>query len=104
MNELDKKEVRSIMGEVLQPLFELIEEQNGKFETLQSSVTSLEGAVTSLQGSVTSLQGSVTSLQGSVVRIENELQVYGDMYKLNRDENRQLGNRVDRIENHLGVS
>ena len=39
----------------------------------------------------------------SLMNIEHTLKGYGDMYKINKEDNEKLNQRVDRIENQLTI-
>lgn len=44
------------------------------------------------------------AVQGSVVTIENTINAYGDMYKINNSNAKKLEKRVETLEDNAGVT
>ncbi|MBW6441704.1 hypothetical protein K0B04_02220 [Patescibacteria group bacterium] len=75
-----------------------------KFE-LKNLVTKQEfnSAIDPLKEDVNTLKKDVAILKKSVLNIENKINIYSDMYEVNKWNSEKLSNRVNKLEQHNGI-
>ena len=72
-------------------------------ETLKTDVNVLKKDVKILKTDVSTLKSDVTILKKSVLNIENKINIYSDMYEVNKWNSEKLANRVNKLEKHTGI-
>ena len=49
------------------------------------------------------LKTDIAILKKSVLNIENKINIYSDMYEVNKWNSEKLANRVNKLEKHTGI-
>jgi hypothetical protein len=115
MNDANTQEIRTVLREelniLLAPILEFMEETSN---TLNEHTVILHQHTKKLDEHTRKLDEHTRKLDehserferidGSLVDIENRLDGYADMYKINAEKNGVLGERVGKIEKRLGFS
>jgi polyhydroxyalkanoate synthesis regulator phasin len=60
-------------------------------------------AINPLKDDVKTLKSDVAILKRSVLNIENKINIYSDMYEVNKWNSEKLANRVNKLEKHAGI-
>ncbi len=71
---------------------------------LKSDITVLKKDVKVLKEDVKVLKEDVSVLKGSVLNIEKKINIYSDMYEVNKWNSEKLANRVNKLEKHSGIT
>mgnify|MGYP001080391064 CR=1 FL=1 len=71
-----------------------------KFST---AINPLKADVKTLKTDVSTLKSDVAVLKRSVLNIENKINIYSDMYEVNKWNSEKLANRVNKPEKHAGI-
>ena len=72
-------------------------------KTLKKDVSTLKSDVSTLKSDVSVLKSDVAILKKSVLNIESKINIYSDMYEVNKWNSEKLANRINRLEKHTGV-
>jgi predicted RNase H-like nuclease (RuvC/YqgF family) len=68
-----------------------------------SAINPLKDDVKVLKTDVKALKTDVSVLKRSVLNIENKINIYSDMYEVNKWNSEKLANRVKKLEKHAGI-
>ena len=80
------------------------QEFNSAINPLKADVETLKKDVSTLKSDVATLKSDVTILKKSVLNIENKINIYSDMYEVNKWNSEKLANRVNKLEKHAGLT
>lgn len=77
---------------------------DNEFE-LKNLVTKQEfnSSIDPLKADVNTLKKDVAILKKSVLNIESKINIYSDMYEVNKWNSEKLANRVNKLEKHNGL-
>ncbi len=64
----------------------------------------LNDAINPLKTDVKTLKKDVAILKKSVLNIESKINIYSDMYEVNKWNSEKLANRVNKLEKHAGLT
>jgi hypothetical protein len=72
---------------------------------LKNLITKSEfaSAIDPLKADVKTLKEDVNVLKRSVLNIENKINIYSDMYEVNKWNSEKLANRVSKLEKNAGI-
>ncbi len=73
-------------------------------KTLKKDVSTLKSDVAILKSDVSILKSDVAILKKSVLNIESKINIYSDMYEVNKWNSEKLANRVNKLEKHTGLT
>ena len=79
-------------------------ELNIAIDPLKADVGTLKKDVSILKKDVSTLKSDVAILKKSVLNIESKINIYSDMYEVNKWNSEKLANRVNKLEKHTGVT
>ena len=71
---------------------------------LNDAINPLKADVKTLKKDVATLKSDVGILKKSVLNIENKINIYSDMYEVNKWNSEKLANRVNKLEKHAGLT
>lgn len=71
---------------------------------LNDAINPLRADVKTLKKDVATLKSDVGILKKSVLNIENKINIYSDMYEVNKWNSEKLANRVNKLEKHAGLT
>lgn len=99
------------LEKLIESIKEIVEITKDKVEKLELSQSVTNGQVRLIkdqQSVINKKLDDINEVQEdkllpSVVTIENEIKVYGDMYKLNNDNMKKLEKRMETLEDNAGV-
>ncbi len=77
---------------------------DSSIKILTSDVDVLKKDVNVLKEDVKVLKKDVSILKKSVLNIENKINIYSDMYEINRWNADKLANKVNVLEKHNGIT
>jgi len=71
---------------------------------LNDAINPLKVDVKTLKKDVSILKSDVAILKKSVLNIESKINIYSDMYEVNKWNSEKLANRVNKLEKHAGLT
>ncbi len=71
---------------------------------LNDAINPLKADVKTLKKDVSILKSDVAILKKSVLNIESKINIYSDMYEVNKWNSEKLANRVNKLEKHAGLT
>jgi len=71
---------------------------------LNDAINPLKADVKTLKKDVSTLKSDVAILKKSVLNIESKINIYSDMYEVNKWNSEKLANRVNKLEKHAGLT
>ncbi|HPD73976.1 MAG TPA: hypothetical protein PLX95_01650 [bacterium] len=71
---------------------------------LNDAINPLKVDVKTLKKDVSILKSDVAILKKSVLNIESKINIYSDMYEVNKWNSEKFANRVNKLEKHAGLT
>ncbi len=71
---------------------------------LNDAINPLKADVKTLKKDVSILKSDVAILKKSVLNIESKINIYSDMYEVNKWNSEKLANRVNKLEKNAGLT
>ena len=104
MSDSDVKKLRAFLREEIKPLKEELEIIKHKVGLVSSQQTVDSLRIEKIKDQVSVMNEKLDSHTESLVKIEAALEGYADMYKVNKEDNQRLKQRLERIENQLAIT
>ena len=98
---LTDDDVKLLKKVIVEPLEKRMVSVEGKVDHLTDRVESVEGKVDNLTDRVDDLTGRVGSLEGNVEKLEARVNA---VYLIVKEDRKELGKRIDRLEKRSGLN
>ena len=104
MTDSDVKKLKKLIDDGIKPIKEVVEVVNHKVGLINSSQSIMSAQLGMVKDQMSVINDKLDIHTASLVTIENTLEGYADMYKVNKDKIEELNGRVDAVEVHLNIA
>lgn len=103
MNNTDLKQIEKLVTKALAPVNKKLDNHGAILKSLSSTVNNHTRILNNHTRILNNHTRTLHTHTRSLVTIENTIKGYGDMYKVNKEKNEKLDQRLEKVEDHLGI-
>lgn len=111
MTDQDLKKIKKVLKELVTPVKELVEITNHRVKKVETGQTILQISADKIKDQQSVMNEKLDehtekldNHTAALMKIEDTLEGYADMYKVNKEDNERLEQRVEAIETQVGIT